>query len=170
MKPPCVCCALWRAHVFPFSLPLLPHQTFAEAERHHWESMEREWEKEKEKILNSLLGSAQELEFPIEPKVINLCTPPSSTHTHYTIHTLIMYTLHHVHTAPCTHCTMYTLYHVHTTPSTHSIMYTLHHPHTLSCTHYTTHTLSCTHCTTHTLSCTHCTIQTLYNTLLYFIF
>ena len=44
-------------------------QTFAEAERHHWKSMEREWEKEKEKILNSLLGSTQELEFPTEAEV-----------------------------------------------------------------------------------------------------
>ena len=31
--------------------------------------MEREWEKEKEKILNSLLGSSQELEFPTEAEV-----------------------------------------------------------------------------------------------------
>ena len=31
--------------------------------------MEREWEKEKEKILNSLLGSTQELEFPTEAEV-----------------------------------------------------------------------------------------------------
>ena len=55
-----------------------PHQTFAEAERHHFKSMEREWEKEKEKILNSLLGSTQELEFPTEAEV----------------HTYIIYTLH----------------------------------------------------------------------------
>ena len=34
--------------------------------------MEREWEKEKEKILNSLLGSTQELEFPTEAEVCNL--------------------------------------------------------------------------------------------------
>ena len=31
--------------------------------------MEREWEKEKEKLLNSLLGSTQELEFPTEAEV-----------------------------------------------------------------------------------------------------
>ena len=44
-------------------------QTFVEAERHHWKSMEREWDKEKEKILNSLLGTTQELEFPTEAEV-----------------------------------------------------------------------------------------------------
>ncbi len=44
-------------------------QTFAEAERHHWRSLEDEWEREKEKILNSLLGSSQELEVPSESKV-----------------------------------------------------------------------------------------------------
>ena len=44
-------------------------QTFAEAERHHWKSMETEWDKEKQKILNSLLGSNHELEFPAEADV-----------------------------------------------------------------------------------------------------
>lgn len=44
-------------------------QTFAEAVTHHQQSMEGEWEKEKEKILNSLLGSNQELEFPSESEV-----------------------------------------------------------------------------------------------------
>lgn len=34
--------------------------------------MEREWEKEKEKILNSLLGSTQELEFPTEAEVLTI--------------------------------------------------------------------------------------------------
>ena len=47
-------------------------QTFAEAERAGWKSMEREWEREKEKILNSLLGSTQELEFPTEAEVQNI--------------------------------------------------------------------------------------------------
>ena len=31
--------------------------------------METEWESEKEKILNSLLGSSQDLEFPSESEV-----------------------------------------------------------------------------------------------------
>lgn len=44
-------------------------QTFADAERHHWQSMTGEWEREKEKILNSLLGPGQELDFPTEVEV-----------------------------------------------------------------------------------------------------
>ena len=44
-------------------------QTFSDAVRHHRHSMEREWESEKEKILNSLLGSSQDLEFPSETEV-----------------------------------------------------------------------------------------------------
>ncbi|XP_060553313.1 nuclear pore complex protein Nup93-like [Ruditapes philippinarum] len=34
--------------------------TFAETERRHWECMENEWEREKQKILNALLGSGQD--------------------------------------------------------------------------------------------------------------
>lgn len=34
--------------------------TFNQAEKHQWSCMEKEWEKEKEKILNSLLGAGQE--------------------------------------------------------------------------------------------------------------
>lgn len=45
--------------------------TFTEAERHHWQSMEGEWEREKEKILNSLLGSGHELDFPSEAEVLH---------------------------------------------------------------------------------------------------
>ena len=44
-------------------------QTFSEAVRHHQQSMENEWESEKEKILNSLLGSSQDLEFPSQSEV-----------------------------------------------------------------------------------------------------
>ena len=44
-------------------------QTFSEAVRHHQHSMESEWNSEKEKILNSLLGSSQDLEFPSESEV-----------------------------------------------------------------------------------------------------
>lgn len=36
-------------------------QTFADIEAQHWRNVSEEWEKEKEKILNSLLGSGQEL-------------------------------------------------------------------------------------------------------------
>jgi len=39
--------------------------TFEEVERRHWECMENEWEREKQRILNSLLGSGQDsFEFP----------------------------------------------------------------------------------------------------------
>lgn len=34
--------------------------TFEETEKQHWECMENEWEREKQKILNTLLGSGQE--------------------------------------------------------------------------------------------------------------
>jgi hypothetical protein len=44
-------------------------QTFSEAVRHHQQSVENEWESEKEKILNSLLGSSQDIEFPSESEV-----------------------------------------------------------------------------------------------------
>ncbi|CAH3176978.1 unnamed protein product [Porites lobata] len=44
--------------------------TFNQAERHQWSCMENEWEKEKEKILNSLLGAGQEsLDFAVETEV-----------------------------------------------------------------------------------------------------
>ncbi|XP_058967670.1 nuclear pore complex protein Nup93 [Pocillopora verrucosa] len=44
--------------------------TFNQAERHQWSCMESEWEKEKEKILNSLLGAGQEtLDFSGEAEV-----------------------------------------------------------------------------------------------------
>lgn len=36
------------------------NNTFAEAEKRHWKSMEDEWEREKQKILNCLLGSGQD--------------------------------------------------------------------------------------------------------------
>lgn len=35
-------------------------QTFDEAERNHWKCMESEWDQQKLKILNSLLGSNQD--------------------------------------------------------------------------------------------------------------
>lgn len=35
-------------------------QTFEESERSHWECMENEWEREKQKILNTLRGLNQE--------------------------------------------------------------------------------------------------------------
>ena len=44
-------------------------KTFSEAVRHHQQSVENEWESEKEKILNSLLGSSQDIEFPSESEV-----------------------------------------------------------------------------------------------------
>lgn len=44
--------------------------TFNQAEKHQWACMESEWEKEKEKILNSLLGAGQEtLDFSGEAEV-----------------------------------------------------------------------------------------------------
>ena len=46
------------------------NKTFNQAERHQWSCMENEWEKEKEKILNSLLGAGQEsLDFAVETEV-----------------------------------------------------------------------------------------------------
>ena len=45
-------------------------QTFAESERRHWECMENEWEREKQKILNALLGSGQDsIDFQPETEV-----------------------------------------------------------------------------------------------------
>ena len=45
-------------------------QTFEETERRHWESMENEWEREKQKILNALVGSSQDgFDFPQEVEV-----------------------------------------------------------------------------------------------------
>ena len=49
---------------------LVSMQTFDEAERHLWRSMEGEWQLEKERILNSLLGPGPDLmEVPSEPEV-----------------------------------------------------------------------------------------------------
>ena len=44
-------------------------QTFAEAERSQWLCSEREWEEEKEMILNSLVGTGQELELTKDTEV-----------------------------------------------------------------------------------------------------
>ena len=45
-------------------------QTFAEVERQQWESMQNEWEREKHKILNTLLGSGPDtFEFQQETEV-----------------------------------------------------------------------------------------------------
>lgn len=45
-------------------------QTFEESERRHWECMENEWEREKQKILNTLRGLNQETtEFQPEAEV-----------------------------------------------------------------------------------------------------
>ena len=57
-------------YFFPTSL-----QTFAEAERHLWKSMEGEWHREKERILNSLLGSGPDMmEVPSELEVSGFVT------------------------------------------------------------------------------------------------
>lgn len=45
-------------------------KTFAETERRHWECKENEWEREKQKILNALLGSGQDtVDFQPETEV-----------------------------------------------------------------------------------------------------
>lgn len=45
-------------------------QTFDEVERRHWECMENEWEREKQKILNSLRGLGQDtVDFQPESEV-----------------------------------------------------------------------------------------------------
>ena len=47
-------------------------QTFDEAEKNHWMCMQNEWEQQKLKILNSLLGSEQDsLEFSADVFVRN---------------------------------------------------------------------------------------------------
>ena len=47
-------------------------QTFAEANRRQWQCVETEWEKEKEKLLNSLLGTTHDiLELPTEAEVLD---------------------------------------------------------------------------------------------------
>lgn len=46
--------------------------TFAEVERHQWECMQNEWEREKHKILNTLLGSGPDaFEFQQEAEVLS---------------------------------------------------------------------------------------------------
>lgn len=53
-----------------FFYAVVNNKTFNQAERHQWSCMENEWEKEKEKILNSLLGAGQEsLDFAVETEV-----------------------------------------------------------------------------------------------------
>ena len=45
-------------------------QTFAELERKHWEGMESEWEREKQRILNALVGTGGDaLDFPQDTEV-----------------------------------------------------------------------------------------------------
>lgn len=44
-------------------------QTFAEAERSQWACTEREWEEEKEQILNSLVGCGQDMDFTQDTEV-----------------------------------------------------------------------------------------------------
>ena len=65
-----------RLHSLFLSYFLSLWQTFTEAERHHWQNMEGGWEKEKEQILNSLLGSSQDVDFPSESDVLQ-ATPLS---------------------------------------------------------------------------------------------
>ena len=49
---------------------VLSFQTFEEIERRHWESMSNEWEREKQKILNALIGQGQDvLDFPQDTEV-----------------------------------------------------------------------------------------------------
>jgi hypothetical protein len=48
---------IWESSVCLF----FAFQTFEEAERCHWESMESEWEREKQKILNALVSSTQDM-------------------------------------------------------------------------------------------------------------
>lgn len=44
-------------------------QTFEEAKKHCEESMRRDWEEEKQRILDSLVGADEELEMPTERDV-----------------------------------------------------------------------------------------------------
>lgn len=52
---------------------MLSLQTFAQADKKFWQSMLDDWEKEKQKILNSLLSAGKEaLTFPVETEVCKL--------------------------------------------------------------------------------------------------
>ena len=51
----------------------LIYQTFEQAERRFWDSMRNEWEVEKQRILNTLIGSGQDL-IDIAPETENLAT------------------------------------------------------------------------------------------------
>ncbi|XP_064611037.1 nuclear pore complex protein Nup93-like [Liolophura sinensis] len=46
------------------------NRTFEEAEKRHWECAENEWEREKQKILNALIGAGQELDLQPESESI----------------------------------------------------------------------------------------------------
>ena len=51
-------------------MQIVSFQTFDETEKRHWECMENEWEREKQKILNALLGSGQDtIDFQPETEV-----------------------------------------------------------------------------------------------------
>uniref|UniRef100_A0A2C9L0J0 Nuclear pore protein n=1 Tax=Biomphalaria glabrata TaxID=6526 RepID=A0A2C9L0J0_BIOGL len=55
----------------PNNYGIFNYMTFEEVDKNNWESMENEWEKEKQKILNSLLGSGLEsFEFQQDPEMI----------------------------------------------------------------------------------------------------
>ena len=47
-------------------------QTFAQAEARHWESMKDEWEREKQRLLNTILGSQQEatIDFSLDQSTV----------------------------------------------------------------------------------------------------
>ncbi|KAL4234656.1 Nucleoporin nup93 [Mactra antiquata] len=53
--------------------------TFSETERRHWECMENEWEREKQKILNALLGSGQDT-IDFQPETESFLTDSISMH------------------------------------------------------------------------------------------
>ena len=77
-------------------------QTFTEADKRQWLSMEGEWEKEKEKILNSLLGSGQDfLELPSQNEVHVLMSCDLNLHVSCDAYTCTSWFVLHVHVPVC---------------------------------------------------------------------
>ena len=77
-------------------------QTFTEADKRQWLSMEGEWEKEKEKILNSLLGSGQDfLELPSQNEVHALMSCDFNLHVSCDTYTCTSRFVLHVHVHVC---------------------------------------------------------------------
>ena len=58
-KHVCIYTVLFHTFCLSVMIYFLFMQTFEEIERRHWECLENEWEREKQRILNSLVASGQ---------------------------------------------------------------------------------------------------------------